>query len=399
MKKLSEKQRRHLIYKSRKNFIKLNKIKLKKKNHSIISLWDGEREFSAECTGGAIMPPRIIDFEKNISETLLFLEIIKEKMGRKTIEGITNLSWTKKRRNKIPSVKSYYDFSKIEYISISSALVISASYDRAKRLTKSVPPAVNYLQWSPSATQTFYEIGFFDLIGQSHPQNIIDEYEKKHDSNIKIMKIISGTNANKLQESSERIRDILIFLVENNEETIEYIPNINTAISEAMINVARHAYPDSYVNETKYSTINQWWITAKANKKESTLTISIYDQGATIPGTLPNRGRIWDLVEYNLKRIIPDFIYSKNHRKLDHEYIAFAVKPGKTQTESRERGLGLPQMQDLVNMCDDGYISIISRCGYYRYDKTNGPTKRALTVELEGTLVEWHLKFPVRDVL
>ncbi|MFT9092177.1 MAG: hypothetical protein ABF479_14440, partial [Gluconacetobacter sp.] len=123
----------------------------------------------------------------------------------------------------------------------------------------------------------------------------------------------------------------------------EYIPDINTAVSEAMINVSRHAYPQEYSVKSIYDTVNQWWITARADKINHTINIVIYDQGASIPGTLPYKGRFQEMVEVYIKPLLPEFKYSDDFRRMDHEYINYSMKPGRTQTQNPERGLGLPQ--------------------------------------------------------
>lgn len=397
MKKLSKRHRKLLIYKAVKG-LRFRRISRRKsaKLSSYVTLWDGESEERALCLNPPTIPPKNIDFEENIKETLSFLKIIRDRLGKKKVTPRHRLTWIKKRKNKTPIINSYYDFSAIERLDIAPALVVAASYDRAKRMTGTVPPAVNYTQWSQSALQTFYEIGFFDLIGQKHHEKLKKEYEHKVDSNIRICRAISGRNADNLNVCSDSMSDILKFLTEDETIVEEYIPDINTAVSEAMINVSRHAYPQEYVTKSIYDTVNQWWVTARADKIKHTLNIVIYDQGASIPGTLPYRGWFKDMIDSYFNIFFPEFKYSSDHRLMDHEYINYSMKPGRTQTENPERGLGLPQMQSLTNLCEDGYIMVISRAGFYRYDKGTGITKHALPIELEGTLVEWHLSLPRR---
>ena len=58
---------------------------------------------------------------------------------------------------------------------------------------------------------------------------------------------------------------------------------------EAMDNCAAHAYPENH--EFRYPTEQQrWWMSGSvANGRE--LEVIFFDQGATIPGTLPNSGK------------------------------------------------------------------------------------------------------------
>ncbi|MFT9091026.1 MAG: hypothetical protein ABF479_08500, partial [Gluconacetobacter sp.] len=213
MKKLSKRYRKILIYRALKGMHSRQVFRHKRtKSSSYVTLWDGISEERALCQSPPTTPPKNIDFEENIEETLSFLKVIRDRLGKKKTTPRHRLTWIKRRKNKKPIIKSYYDFSAIERLDIAPALVIAAAYDRAKRLTGSVPPAVNYTQWTKSAFQTLYEIGFFDLIGQKHHDKITKEYEDKLDSNIRICRAISGKNADNLNLCSDSMSELLKFL-------------------------------------------------------------------------------------------------------------------------------------------------------------------------------------------
>ena len=63
---------------------------------------------------------------------------------------------------------------------------------------------------------------------------------------------------------------------------------IYTGLIEAMDNCATHAYPEDH--EFRYPTEQgRWWMSGSvANDRE--LEVIFFDQGATIPGTLPHSG-------------------------------------------------------------------------------------------------------------
>lgn len=402
MKKLTLKYKKTLLYRSKKNLLRKKRNKSKSKGFSPfkVEVWDGVKSEMALCTKKPFNPPSIISLIDNPNETLTFLKYLRDRLGRKVVNDNRSPRWVEREGRLTPIIKSFIDFSKIEKLSVSCALIISSIYDRAKRITGLVPPAINYEQWNPAAFQVFYEIGLFSLIGHKKNHEILQKYNLNHNKNIKIIKSISGINANGLEECSKNITSLLEFLTGNQDIVEDLLPDINTAVSEAMINVAKHAYSDTYVKESPYDTVKQWWMTARADRKNATLTIVVYDQGETIPGTLPYKGWFQKfIVEVIRQAIDSKFVYKKQYRKMDHEYINYSMKPGRTQTEDRQRGLGLPQMQDLINRCPDGRLTIVSRSGLYRYEKGIGVHKRPLPLELEGTLVEWHLSLPIRGVV
>lgn len=341
-----------------------------------------------------VAPPKNIDFDGGLKETLPFLAKIKEQIGKKRIPGANRPSWIKYKNGRIPRLHGFYDYSQISTISISAALVIAACYDRAARISGKAPPAINYFQWPQEVFRVLYDVGFFEFIGHVKTQNPNLALHRENDGSHKIISAISGKNANGLEECSGEIYNLLTFLSYNETKATEILADVNSAVSEAMINVARHAYPEDFVEQSPYDTVGQWWMTAQADREDRTLRIVLYDQGATIPGTLPFRSWFKETVEAAMQQIIPSFKHSPDYRALDHEYINHSMKEGKTQTGDKQRGLGLPQMQSLIDLCDDGSLTIVSRGGLYKYSKNIGTHTQALPVDLEGTLVEWHLSLP-----
>ncbi len=359
-----------------------------------VKIWDGLNERTAICTRQPNIPPADLNFDADIDATLRFLKIIRDKLGTKRSNPYARLTWVKERKNRLPTINSFHDFTKIKSISVSAALVIASCYDRAKRITKVTPPAINYDEWPDEVFQVLFEVGFFDFIGHTGSTAIDEVYRTKIDSDFKVMTALSGRNANGLDMASEEIEGLLNFLYNSGSRASNLLPDINTAISEAMINVSRHAYPEDFVVSSAYDTVEQWWMTARAEHSSQQLTIVVYDQGSTIPGTLPYRSWFKTVVQDAMRVIIPDFIHDESYRALDHEYINHSMKKGKTQTGEPGRGLGLPQMQALIDLCDAGTLTVVSRAGLYKYDKASGVTKRALDTEIEGTLVEWNIFLP-----
>lgn len=315
-----------------------------------VSIWDGSNERTALCMRPPSIPPKHINFDADIDTTLEFLKLIRDKLGRRKSAARPTQNWVRERRGYLPRIGGFHDYSKIQSLSVSAALVVASCYDRAWRITGSVPPAINYTDWPKDVFQVFYEVGFFDFIGHSGQTGIGESYRNKCDDDFRVMSALSGRNANGLAECSGEILNLLKFLRPTDDDLRELLPEINTAVSEAMINVARHAYPDDYTLQSDYDTIGQWWMTARADRSLQQLTIVVYDQGATIPGTLPYRSWFKATVQDILRSVAPTFVYDDTRRTFDHEYINYSMKKGKSQTGERERGLGLPQMQALIDL-------------------------------------------------
>lgn len=399
MKKLSRRHLRLLIKRARVGSAQKHPTKGLTKNtntkkRNIVEIWNGKTVEKAVCLSAPIHPPAVLSFEENLNETLEFLSKVRAGIHKRPSRRNRKVNWIERRPNKLPRIRKYFDFKNIEKFGTAPALIVAAAYDRGKVATGEVPPAVNFPNWSPEAFQTLYEMGFFEVIGHAPAERIKEVYQEKLDISYKISKILSGKNADELEVASDILLELLNYLSLAPEMSEDLIIDINSAVSEAMINVARHAYPDDFIKQTDGVCLGKWWMSAKADKSTNTLTIVIYDQGATIPGTLPRRQWYQETIEAVMKAIIPDFDAANRRHTIDHEFINFSMKKGKTQTGNARRGLGLPQMQELIDICPDGTISIVSRQGIYKYAKNIGVFKQALAVELEGTLIEWKLTLP-----
>ncbi len=359
----------------------------------VVDAWDGVEITRVHCLSAPSYPPSILCFEDNTEETLSFLSKLSGKFGGKG--SSKKKSWIKLNNKGVPTIKGYTSFNKISDFGTAPALVLAAIYDRAVSDSIQVPPAIDFPNWSRMAYQTLYELGFFEIIGHSPAEIIREVYEEKVKSSYKVSKILSGRNADGLEQASDVILELLDYLSVDAGLSENLVPDINSAISEAMINVARHAYPQEFVSNSRHNLPKKWWMSAKADRNKNTLTIVVYDQGASIPGTLPKRAWYKETVEAVMKSIISDFDYAGSKNLIDHEFINFSMKRGKTQTNDVSRGLGLPQMQDLIDACPDGTLSILSRNGLYKYGKGVGVFKRRLDTALEGTLVEWELTLPM----
>lgn len=284
-------------------------------------------------------------------------------------------------------MERYVDFSRLEYVSTAVALVMTAEFDRLRVLLDSVPPAVELDRWHNGVFTKLNEIGFFENIG------LLDELEDQFNTtgDVRTLKVTSGKNAAELEEVSKKITELCEFLDIQDEVMKEKIFDLNTALGEAMINVARHAYPSYHQFASRH--VSKWWVTASVDRKERLLKVAIYDQGASIPITYPRKRTLVAIKEAVAKPISgrPRFAFDS-----DGTYIHEAMQPAATQTDEPHRGKGLPEMREIVDALGDASMIIYSRGGICEYDG-NKFDSWSQEYSVGGTLIEWTLRFSPKE--
>lgn len=144
---------------------------------------------------------------------------------------------------------------------------------------------------------------------------------------------------------------------------------VSTAITETMLNVKQHAYPED--DGDKY-----WWLTAAIYKDN--LYIVLYDRGVGMPETIKKRS--W------LRNNFPTI-------NSDHKMIKAAMQyaRGSHQDSNPGSGLGSKDIQELVQKSNQGHLTIISDKGQYKL--TGGSEKneksKKINGAINGTLIEW----------
>jgi hypothetical protein len=127
------------------------------------------------------------------------------------------------------------------------------------------------------------------------------------------------------------------------------------------------------------------------NKISNILKIMIVDQGIGIPRSLPRQ----------YKEVIASFFSSIGvAEQTDGMMIRAAMEVGRSRMGQTNRGKGLNDLKQIINICQAGSLRILSKKGEYRYTIKNGaPHERARSYEvsLDGTLVEWSI--PLKAIL
>ncbi len=385
MKKLTVRYKRWLVRRAHSGLLLKSKRRGRRSSvySRIVTAWFGDRIEKVLCNREPRRPPETICLQENPSETLTFFD---EWRGRHAISGSETdpqrYRWVAKpkKNGKLGRIGGYVDYSAIKFISTASALTIAAEYDRARRLIGDVPPTINLDDWSEQVFSKLFELGFFEIVGLS--QSVGQLYQDSGD--VRTMKIVSGRNAADLQRTSENLIELSKFIDASGPLDDDIVSALNSALSEAMVNVARHAYPEDY--DFAYKHVDSWWMTASAHRGHRLLTVVMYDQGASIPVTFPKKKwtrAVQDFVIRNLT-LQKEFEYQD-----DAAYIEGAMRRGETQTGEPGRGEGLPQMMDLVDICGAGSLTIWSRGGAGRYTHGKGIQSSSHRRSVGGTLIEW----------
>lgn len=390
MKRLTKRYKKWLVRRARAGHTERKRLPREGRNRrvSVVDAWFGDRVEEVLCVREPTRPPRVMCLDKNTDEVLSFLDSWRKKYAIKSsIKNLKRYDWTIRppRGSSKKRIMGYVDYSAITEISTAVALVIAAEYDRGARLLGSAPPTINLHSWSDEVFSKFYELGFFSIVGLTG--SISDLYM---DSDlVRTMRIVSGKNTADLRRTSESLIELSKFIDESGPISEELELALNSALSEGMANVSRHAYPEDFDSEVHH--VESWWVTASAHRGKRRLTVVMYDQGATIPVTLPRKKWMQAVQDFVTRNLLP-------HREFDFQddatYIAGALERGQTQTGQPGRGEGLPQMKELIDICGAGSLTIWSRGGMCRYEPDTALQRTSFPYSIGGTLIEWVIDLP-----
>ena len=338
--------------------------------------------------------PKNFCLDTNRDEVVKFLESLRSRFAR----GTKNRAMPR-RAGRIRAIGSYFDFAAIEKITPAAALILAAEYDRGRLRSWTqahahaaasggkVDPNANPLslinvdRWNPQVVSSLAQLGFFHLldIQQFIPTDL--------QSNESILPFVSGSRVEPDElawKLTEKLKDLLQSLELPNEETVTHL---HGRIIEAIQNVRDHAYPPGI--SLLYPTVGRWWATASVDLQQKRLDVIVYDQGITIPGSIP-RSPKRDIITQTYRKL-----FGRNENfgdtKYDGEAIRAAIESGKTQTEAPHRGKGLIFMQDLISYCSHGELHIHSRNGVYRHMSNSDDKISTHDTSIGGTLIEWRL--------
>jgi hypothetical protein len=389
VRKLTPKRKRYLFVHSKRlhrralAWLRWRRAKnIERSGERIVDVYrDGDR-FSAIAKRAVSMPANFC-LDTNTEQTLTFLNM----MWDDVLEAATDAAERRKKgtkRRPTNKIQKYYDLATIKHIGPSAALVLASLFQRSKFITGFKLYTVNEEKWNPKVAFVLRALGFHELL-EMRP---LRDWEFDH-SRLKILKFQTGREAagyhpGRLQES------LLEFLSPTQQESLLAAEPYGGML-EAILNSHSWAYPDDH--DFEYEIVPNWWITGAFNTETNEVTVCAFDQGVSIPVSLP-RWTHWSDFEYRGRKIAEKLKLSRpiDHFSNDGLAIQLALKVARTKTGLPQHGKGLLTMLEVAQRAKVGRLRILSRNGEYLWETGQKPRSFTHTRPLRGTLVEWQLQ-------
>lgn len=307
--------------------------------------------------------PTVMNFSSNYNRTMQAIQTIRHLTGRKIF-------------NNQCYRLCFVDFSKIQYISASAALVLTAELSKwDDSVRQRIRPKVK--TWDKNILSQFDELGFFDLFSN---KDSFELEKEKEPSSIRFVKYLKGHLED--DEKTQLLKREIKRLV---GEDLGKWTFLYSGLSEAITNVVHHAYPNNkgYTEDDK-----KWYLTASYDSDNRIIKVVFYDQGVTIPGSLPDSKLHERILSYLAKLPLAE-------RKRDEQLLKAAVEIKRSSTGEEDRGKGLQDLLEFIKQRGEGYLSIMSGKGLYKYSQQNNKTEvKSLSFNLPvcGTLIVWSTK-------
>jgi len=210
----------------------------------------------------------------------------------------------------------------------------------------------------------------------------------------KSVQIATGYNNDPFDSIMDFIRDRIF--ADNPDPEAEAV--YARAVSETINNVARHAYPQSKVED------QNWWLIIQVLNK--TLYLAIYDRGVGIPATVMKK----DWLNLGIMKQFPDRYLSileemERERSIltsvlpnyvnDAELIYLSMHGDVTSQTSPKHGQGSKSIRALVESTTNGKLWIYSNNGLCLFSSKNiSPRLITLPKKFPGTLIQWNISLP-----
>lgn len=315
-----------------------------------------------------IIIPETIDFVSAYEDTATLIQQIRESVFNEGRQVFLN-------------------FENCKTVSSNAALVLAAEVERCRLLKTwyNKPTLTGNYPHDKSVDVFLTELGFFRLLRLAERFERVD-VEKSE----RFIKMRSGTRVK--GELVEGLQEVAFAEVVDLENSARF--NLYRALTEAMQNVNIHAY-DVQFDQPFPVLWGRWWMAGYWNKPNREIRAIFYDQGVTIPATMPIRH---------------ESALAKMQARLgmgasDGELIASAMELGATRTGKPQHGNGMADLRRFIDKTADGHLQIWSRGGEYLYDKVSGEGSIGAEagdtglpgqfsnhrVPLGGTLIEWRI--------
>ena len=278
-------------------------------------------------------------------------------------------------------IGNYLSFDTIQQIDAPAALILAAEFDRANSKLSANLPAVNLHQWDHRVRQYLDDIGFLHLLRiRPNDSKIYNNLHNYGDGTL-VQRFIKGRRVEP-EACSELIFALTNSLDFNEDDAIKlgFTKLLYSAIIDGMTNVFAHAYPEC---EYLFPHIRNWWLTGSVDSVNKKFRIIFYDQGITIPGHL---FLYKEKLPYKARKIVE--ACDAGHTS-DAELLEYIVPNSITSTGEAGRGLGLGRLHNVVDVCSNGKMHILSRRGHLLYTKGGKVKSSTLSNSIGGTLIIW----------
>ncbi len=346
---------------------------------------------------GRIPMPKVFCLDQNIEETLKFLEFVRRIILGEAVEyqlreearlkrEASRPPAHRKQRHRRRPLRSYVDFKSLRTITPTAALVLAALYDRRKAITGFRPFTIDEHLWNDDVLRVLRSVGFHELLEMQPAQ---DEAQVAGEQNIRILKFVSGQQVAG-QELGNLQEALAEFLPQEERELLLYAEPYAGMI-EAALNSHMWAYPSGH--DWDFPPLTRWWMTGAIDQRNKTVTVAVYDQGISIPASLP-RWEHWSKVERIGRRFLARTGLSAplEDPSNDATAIRLAVTVARSKTGLPQHGKGLNTMVEVADRAAVGRLRIISRNGEYVWEKGKKPVARSHEHSIGGTLIEWRLQ-------
>ena len=323
--------------------------------------------------------PSICCLEENTEETIQALKRLTEFAMQESRDYLAFKAGKRARKK-----NSYVDFSKITELSVPTALIVAAVFERVNAQTHTKQHTIDEHLWDPGIVEMLNAFGFKDVINLRATKK-----SGRISDRFKIIPFSSGERAIGAQPG-ELQKALAALLPDDEREKLEYAEPY-AGIFEAILNSHTWAYPAGHAWE--FPQLEKWWITGAVDLDASTVTVVAYDQGVSIPTMLPrwqHYGKIRALAS-RLAARVEGFGRLDDWRN-DGVSLRLAMKIARTSTGLPQHGKGLNSMLEVAQRAPWGRLRVLSRNGEYVWTTGHKEVSRSHPHALRGTLIEWQLR-------
>ncbi|WP_444633865.1 hypothetical protein [Cupriavidus oxalaticus] len=268
--------------------------------------------------------------------------------------------------------RTLIDFSGTKKISSSATLYLVAEMDRCRKLSTPGLLTGTYPK-DKKLHRQLRDTGFYEALGVSCT---LDDSEKTYP--LEYIKVMAGTGA-----EGRLARELRQKLLGPHEVDLarDTRSSMFRGLSEAMTNVTQHAYPADWKQNRVKWIPSRWWMLGHINKLRKELKIMIVDQGIGIPRSLPRKHTMETIREVlSLIGII---------QPTDGQMISAAMEVGRSRMGETNRGKGLNDLKNIIDLCGDGRLRILSNRGEFIYFPKREAKSNSYAESMAGTLIEW----------